>query len=268
MMLDLTVPEHAYMIGFIQADGHLYAQSRNRGNLSVELSVKDSDILFKLQSFIGLGSVSERIRDTNFSKAYACATWRVCGRDFREQLVKCGVSVGKKSETAGPPRTPFSLVDYLRGFSDGDGSLGLTATGLPFWSVVTSSQAIAACYGNFIFDVTGLRKTLNRNTRDGVFNISVFKEDAQTVVRAMYYEGCFCMDRKRNKAGEVLKWGRPHYMKKMCRRVPWATEDEIFVAAHSVEEAVRALGRTEKSVGMKKWRLRQKTKLERGFYAC
>jgi hypothetical protein len=255
MILDLTIPEHAYMIGFIQADGHLYAQSRNRGALSVELSIKDSDILFKLQSFIGLGSVSERIRDTNFSKAYACATWRVYGGDFREQLVKCGISVGKKSETARPPRTPFSLVDYLRGFSDGDGSLGLTATGLPFWSLVTSSQAIADCYGNFIFDVTGLRKVLNRNKRDGVFNISVFKEDSQAVVKNLYYEGCFCMDRKRDKAKEVVAWKRPAGMVKRFRLIPWSQEDDAFIENHEVWEAVAALERTKGSVTARKWRL-------------
>ncbi|MFD7939799.1 LAGLIDADG family homing endonuclease [Streptomyces sp. NPDC059755] len=36
--MDLRVPEYAYMFGFLQADGHLSQQSRQRGRLTVELN--------------------------------------------------------------------------------------------------------------------------------------------------------------------------------------------------------------------------------------
>ncbi|MCU7822530.1 hypothetical protein [Kitasatospora sp. DSM 101779] len=41
---DLENPDHAYMFGFLQADGHLYAGTRNRGRISVELSARDSPL--------------------------------------------------------------------------------------------------------------------------------------------------------------------------------------------------------------------------------
>jgi len=47
--LDLTIPEHAYMFGFIQADGHLYQTTRNRGKLQIELKESDGCILEKSQ---------------------------------------------------------------------------------------------------------------------------------------------------------------------------------------------------------------------------
>ncbi|MFJ9565694.1 hypothetical protein ACIRQQ_37345 [Streptomyces fuscichromogenes] len=45
--MDLTVPEYAYMFGFLQADGHLAQQSRQRGRLTVEINARDIDLLRK-----------------------------------------------------------------------------------------------------------------------------------------------------------------------------------------------------------------------------
>ena len=54
--LELTRPEHAYLFGFIQADGHLYKNPKlpNKGKLQVELSGRDLDILLKLQGVVSL----------------------------------------------------------------------------------------------------------------------------------------------------------------------------------------------------------------------
>jgi hypothetical protein len=37
--LDLTSADHAYLFAFLQCDGHLSESTRNRGRLSVELSI-------------------------------------------------------------------------------------------------------------------------------------------------------------------------------------------------------------------------------------
>lgn len=39
--IDLTNPDFAYMFGFIQTDGHLSKNSRNRGCMQIELQVAD-----------------------------------------------------------------------------------------------------------------------------------------------------------------------------------------------------------------------------------
>ncbi|WP_436964715.1 hypothetical protein [Streptomyces sp. SudanB148_2056] len=43
--MDLTVPEYAYMFGFLQADGHLAQGDGQRGRLTVEISARDIDLL-------------------------------------------------------------------------------------------------------------------------------------------------------------------------------------------------------------------------------
>ncbi|MET8565925.1 LAGLIDADG family homing endonuclease [Streptomyces flaveolus] len=61
--MDLTVPEYAYMSGFLQADGHLSQQSRNRGGLTVEVSARDIDLLRQFQKLTPYNSsITERTR--------------------------------------------------------------------------------------------------------------------------------------------------------------------------------------------------------------
>ena len=36
----------SYLYGFLQADGNLYEQSRNRGKLSIEISKRDENIIY------------------------------------------------------------------------------------------------------------------------------------------------------------------------------------------------------------------------------
>lgn len=47
--MDLEIPGYAYMFGFLQADGHLSQQSRQRGRLTVEINVRDIDLLRRFQ---------------------------------------------------------------------------------------------------------------------------------------------------------------------------------------------------------------------------
>ena len=50
--LELTRPEHAYLYGFLQCDGHLTENTRNRGRLSVELSIRDVALLERFQELV------------------------------------------------------------------------------------------------------------------------------------------------------------------------------------------------------------------------
>ena len=43
--ITLNHPDYAYLFGFIQTDGHLYNNTRDRGRLSIEIHKQDEDIL-------------------------------------------------------------------------------------------------------------------------------------------------------------------------------------------------------------------------------
>jgi hypothetical protein len=255
--LDLTRPDHAYVFGFAQADGHLSSDSRNRGCLGIELSERDEDVLAAIAASLSVVShLSHRVRDTNFARAYRSSTLKVYDRAFREELVALGLPVGPKSRTITPPSVPLSERDYWRGIVDADGSLGITATGIPFLSLTCASPALASAFVAWCAPIAGIIRSISPNTRDGVFNIAYFKEDAQRVVHALYDGADIALDRKRQSSVAVLAWTRPTSQPAPYRRRPWSPEEDAIALSMTVPGAAVALGRTHQSVSVRSWRLR------------
>jgi len=255
---ELTKPDHAYLLGFLQTDGHLYEGTRNRGKVVLEIGNRDKEILPSLAAlfpcYVGIRS---RIRSTNYANHHSSSVMTVNDYAVREELKSKGLIAGAKSGLIAPPSAPYTKPDYFRGVVDGDGSLGVTANGYPFISLVTASKLMAQAFVKFIAQLTGSRKTFSRNTRDGVFNISVFREPAQQLISTMYYQDCLALTRKMSSANNALLWRRSAGMTRVLGRKVWTVEEDRYVSSHSITESMSALGRTRKSVNIRRWRLKR-----------
>lgn len=163
---------------------------------------------------------------------------------------------GVKHDIVEMTKVPFSDRDYFRGLIDGNGSVGFSTTGLPFISLNTSSDYLAAGYQDFIYKVTGINKNNNRNKRDNTYNIVLGVEGAQKLIKELYYSGCLGLKRKMDSAEKVLAWVRPSGMKKRNFEVKkWTSEEDAFILSHPIEESQKHLNRTAKSVKIRLWRL-------------
>lgn len=255
---DLTNPNLAYMFGFFQTDGHLRKSSRNRGSLDVEIQEQDCSILEQFTNLISVHSIiRERTRNTNFKNKHTSVIWSVYDLEFRTALNELGLPYGKKSKTISIPIVQFSEVDYWRGIIDGDGSLGITAKQYPFISLITTSQSLRDAYTEFIFKKTEQMKMTSPNKRDNAYNICVFKEDAQKLISELYYPGCLCLDRKLKSAEIAKSWMRPiNMIKKTWQVHKWTTNEDSVVLCLPYKQAAEKLGRTERSIKTRAWRLR------------
>jgi hypothetical protein len=255
-MLDLKNPSHAYFFGFIQADGHLRRIKGNKGALTIELSIQDRWLLEQFADLVPVySSISTRRRNTNFKKEYESAAWTTYDLAFRQFLLGLGMPEGRKSGLIKPPRVEFSRPDYYRGMIDADGALGLSSNGYPFLTLTTHSEDLVHGYIEFVEQIIGKVKTSSRNSRDQIFNVAVFKEDAQQLVAAMYYEGGLALPRKTEKANQVAEWVRPMEMRWVENRKRWTSEEDNFVLAHSITDSMAALGRSKQSFNLRRWRL-------------
>ncbi|MFJ3810576.1 hypothetical protein ACIPWE_29985 [Streptomyces sp. NPDC090073] len=256
--MDLTVPEYAYMFGFLQADGHLRQGTGRKGQLNVEISVRDIDLLREFQKLTPYySSIRARTRSTNFAETHTSAIWTLCSLEARTTLNKLGLPYGRKSKTIASPTVVFSRRDYLRGLIDADGSVGFTGKGAPFISLVTASSAIASCMSDFGRDVTGAERNLKRNARDGLYNLLYRMEVAQRLVAELYYPGCLSLERKHAVADSLSDWVRPPGMRAAYIRRRWTeTEDRILLELNCPRAAAEALGRTTRSCDLRLWRLR------------
>ena|SRR2546421_3646168 len=207
--LDLTRADHAYLFGFLQCDGHLSASTRNRGRLSVELSIRDLSLLERFQELVPYpSSITTRTRSTNFTRRHTSAIWTVCTLEVRRELIDLGLPVGRKSGLVQPPPVPFAVNDYLRGLVDADGSVGVTSRGLPFVSFTTASEDLRDFFLSQCRDLSGQPRHVARNARDGIFNPMATRECAVDLVARIYYENCLALERKANAALRTMDWIR------------------------------------------------------------
>ncbi|WP_069385855.1 hypothetical protein [Cellulosimicrobium cellulans] len=166
--------------------------------------------------------------------------------------------MGRKSSSVAPPDVPFSAPDYVRGLLDGDGSVGRTATGVPYISFVTASAALSTYICEVIAKVCGVSRTARPNARDSVYNIMVTNVAAARLAPwAWHSPDVLGIERKREAAADVASWrpaaGREGRYGVVRRR--WTPEDDEIVLSGTAEEAAKVLDRTLSSVSMRRWRL-------------
>ncbi|MEW2119097.1 LAGLIDADG family homing endonuclease [Streptomyces sp. NPDC005474] len=241
--MDLKDPDYAYMFGFLQADGHLSQQSRQRGRLTVEINARDIDILRKFQKLTPYNStISARTRTTNFAENSHTAIWTLCSLEARSKLNELGLPYGRKSRTIAPPHGKFSSRDYLRGVIDADGSVGYSQS-YPFISLTTASTPIMAYMCSYAEELTGAERRLQRNQRDGIYNIMYITEAAKSLVTHLYYPGCLALARKQTAAASVTAWKRPAGSKPRPPRIEWSQQmDRTLLAAPTIADAAAILG--------------------------
>ncbi len=175
-------------------------------------------------------------------------TLLICDLEFRNQFKSWGFPAGKKSDIIEPPQNvEYSEIDYVRGLIDGDGSLGVTGTGIPYLSFITKSEKIKNYYIQYLASVTGKLKINNRNKRDSAYNICIYREDAQKLINILYYNNCLCIERKKKKAIEALKWSRPKNSR-LVNKIMWNIKQDEYIQTHTITESMEFLKRTQKSI--------------------
>lgn len=249
----------SYFIGFAQCDGSLYkSKNSNKGRFSIELKEEDSELLYEFKNMIPYNSsIRFRTRDTNFKNGAKSCIFSVCDIEFRNKINKIGIPYGKKSDIVYKPEDVIDC-DYFRGIIDADGSLGFTKVGFPFLSFCTKSEKLAYDFLEFLNKITNKEKILNRNKRDNIFNITIYKEDAVNIIEYLYYDGSINLNRKYELAKDIIKWKRPSDMKLRDFSVKkWAKEEDEFILNNTIDISIEVLNRTEKSIKTRLWRLKK-----------
>ena len=90
-----------------------------------------------------------------------------------------------------------------------------------------------------------------------VMNLMIASDPAAIFARWLYQDACIALARKRVVALEVAAWERPASMRARSTPKRWTAEEDAIVLQASQGEAALLLGRTVRSVNLRRWRLRQ-----------
>ena len=150
------------------------------------------------------------------------------------------------------------IDDYIRGLYDGDGSLWFTKNNYPYISIVTKSDDIANFLISYISNITNKPlKTLNKNKRYNIYNITIHKEDAILLCEKLYYNDCLSINRKYNITKNIMSCVRPENMKNIdFERKEWTKHEDEFILTNDIEDSIQELNRTEKSIKIRLCRLK------------
>ena len=244
----------SYLFGLILTDGSIYLTTRNRGKITIELQKSDIQLLYDIQKQIPESKVNTRKRDTNFKKDYESGIWSNYQSSFRETMFSYGLPKENKRIIGNTPNVPYSEKDFWRGVFDGNGSIGFTKQNEPFISFVITSENLKNSLCKLLSEKFNIYKNVHPNKRDKIYNIVLKNEDAISFANFMYENNNIHLKRKYDKYKQFSQWKRT---KKRIRQKSWTIDDINFIKTHDIRESMIVLNRTEKSIKMKLWKLRQ-----------
>ena len=185
----------AYIMGFLAADGNV---SKNGNRIQSQLSLKDKEHLEMIQSEIGGCEVYEYE-----SNGYKSCGWHCCSSQIKKDLAVYGI-IPHKTGTLSIPKVLDKQYwkDFIRGYFDGDGTICKDGTG--FRVTITSANKEILEDINSYFEENGIKPS---NLYKDHNNICIrFRSQASIdIYNLLYYDGCLCLDRKKNKFLELMK---------------------------------------------------------------
>lgn len=123
---DIDSPDKAYWLGVMYADGYIM-ETKYTNKFGISVKQSDKEWLEKFSTFLNYGEVHEyREGKTGYNPGAMYARLLIGSNKIVQDLVKWGVVPHKSKVLTDIPDIPFKL-DFIRGYIDGDGSLGTAA---------------------------------------------------------------------------------------------------------------------------------------------
>lgn len=142
--------EKAYWLGFLYADGYVRFREKSGSELKLKLGVKDKDHLLKFKKFISNDDIPVVYEEYKNSKCFKVS---INSKKIVSDLIKLGCT-NKKSLTIEFPllKEEFNR-HFMRGFFDGDGSVGSRIDKdqfYPTFNIVSGSYNMINIYNNLL----------------------------------------------------------------------------------------------------------------------
>lgn len=195
----------AWILGFIAADGYLPVGHGSQNRIVITLARKDEEILYAIAKELEYtGSIKQFTNDDG----YDCSSLNFTSKIFREKIEAYGIGNNKTFQLNKLPAISEEyLLDFIRGFIDGDGSI-LEPKGKKInISLVCASK-------NFLENITMyLNKKLNLNIPNihqttrihTIYDIRYYTKDSFVLGKALYCNNFLALSRKKQHFLQILK---------------------------------------------------------------
>jgi hypothetical protein len=193
---DELTPDAAYWIGFLFADGSVFGRGKS-ACVQARLSERDREHLVKLRGFLGSNHKIGVAPAGNYGgyRSKPSVRLSVTSGRLAHRLLSLGRYEGPIDGTLMRSR------DFWRGVVDGDGSLGLLATGYAYFELVGSCRLLEAFLDFLQRNGLGARMTIRPDKT--IFQIATAGHTAERISSFLYENATVALDRKAASAAKI-----------------------------------------------------------------
>ena len=195
----IDTEEKAYWLGFIYADGNISSEGHR---FEINLALKDLDHMVKLKEFLKL-ETEIRI-ETNHGAGNMVCRLSVRNSNLWNQLNNKGCTPRKSLTLEFPDESIFTdrnlIYDFIRGYCDGDGSLGSYVKNNTKTTEVSfvGTENFLIGVRNFLEIPGYLRNKSTTNYTNQAFSLQYSSTQARSVARTLYENSSIYLERKYN----------------------------------------------------------------------
>lgn len=193
----------AWLLGFLAADGYLPITKGARNRITLSLARKDEKILYKIKEEL---QYTGPIYQYCSSNSFPASSLSFSSKKIRQNIEKYGIVNNKTFKIKSlPNELPEEyMIDYIRGYFDGDGSIIDDGERRVTISFTSANKSFLEDLGTYLYEHYGVRKpsVLPDHT---AYKISwSSRKDVFTLGELFYNHKYLALERKQKHYFEIL----------------------------------------------------------------
>lgn len=192
----------AYILGFLSADGTV---SRNGNTIKIGLSSADRDFLKLIKDEL---DVESKILDYETSNGYLVSELKFTSQKIKQKLAEYNVVPGKTETFTFPTNLSKKYwIDFIRGYFDGDGSVGTAGPSAIRWQICSHRPQVLETIVEFLFEEYGIPKVSIQKNKHGnsfLYTIQYSNNSTRKIFQILYTPNSLYLPRKFEKFKSIV----------------------------------------------------------------
>lgn len=192
----------AYILGFLAADGTV---TKNGNRIKIGLSSVDREFLELIKEELG---VESNIFDYETSNGYMVSELGFTSQKIKQKLTEYNIIPGKTETFTFPTNLSKKYwIDFIRGYFDGDGSVGTAGPSAIRWQICSHRPQVLETIVEFLFSEYGIPKVSVQKNEHGnsfLYRIQYSNNSTRKIFQILYTPNSLYLPRKFEKFKSIV----------------------------------------------------------------
>lgn len=192
----------AYILGFLAADGTV---AKNGNRIKIGLSSVDRKFLELIKEELGAES---NILDYETSNGYMVSEFSFTSQKIKQKLTEYNIVPGKTETFTFPINLSKKYwIDFIRGYFDGDGSVGTAGPSAIRWQICSHRPQVLETIVEFLFEEYGVPKVSVQKNEHGnsfLYTIQYSNNSTRKIFQIIYTPNSLYLPRKFEKFKSII----------------------------------------------------------------